>query len=104
MIVSSLFDSWYGFIFWGFAYFEIHRGQWFRGLSRTLESILNVVVLVVGFTFLGAGTYVSVQSIINSYADGNISESLSACSSVSREKKLTTILTEQPFRCTNNGF
>lgn len=29
---------------------------------------LNVIIILIGLFFLGAGTYTSVQSIINSYA------------------------------------
>lgn len=32
----------------------------------------NVVIIIIGFFFLGAGTYASVQSIIDSYAAGTV--------------------------------
>lgn len=79
-------------IFWGAAYFEIHRGRWFKGFGRTVESIINIIILIAGyvsfihlsvkraltlsysrFTILGAGTYVSIKSILISYATGALS-------------------------------
>jgi hypothetical protein len=33
----------------------------------------NVAIVAIGFFFLGAGTYTSIQSIIDSYAAGTVS-------------------------------
>ncbi|KAG7575423.1 hypothetical protein FFLO_00242 [Filobasidium floriforme] len=81
-VISSLFGSWFGFIFWGSAYLKMNRGKPFRGL-HAIESIIAVILIGVGIFILGVGTYASVQSIINSYATGSI---------------------KSPFSCSDNGF
>lgn len=64
-IMSSLFDSFFGFIFWGTAYIrmraEDHGPRFFmvRGIRGWLGFIFNVFLILVGFFFLGPGTYVS---------------------------------------------
>lgn len=45
-----------------------------------LELGLNVFIIMIGLFFLGAGTYTSVQSIIDSYAAGAVS-SVFTCAS-----------------------
>jgi hypothetical protein len=64
-LMSSLFDSFFGFIFWGIAYLRMRRedhGPDFyksRGIRGWLGAILNVWLCLVGGFFLTAGTYVS---------------------------------------------
>ncbi|KAI9050732.1 hypothetical protein LZ554_004852 [Drepanopeziza brunnea f. sp. 'monogermtubi'] len=78
-LMTSLFDSFFGFIFWGVAYIRMRRVdggiEWLQEQSPYGFSMLalNLFIIVIGFFFLGAGTYTSVQSIINSYAEGNVS-------------------------------
>ncbi|KAH6718972.1 transmembrane amino acid transporter protein-domain-containing protein [Leptodontidium sp. MPI-SDFR-AT-0119] len=85
-LMSSLFDSFFGFIFWGVAYIRMKRAdggvQWIReqSLMGCLELGLNVFIIMIGLFFLGAGTYTSVQSIIDSYAAGAVS-SVFTCAS-----------------------
>jgi hypothetical protein len=77
-LMSSLFDSFFGWIFWGVAYIKMRAadlGPDFyrrRGLRGWFGFIMNVFIIIVGFYFLGAGTYASVQSIINDYDAGNV--------------------------------
>jgi len=82
-LISSLFDSWFGFILWGFAYFELNKGQSYAGPRRLAEVIFNVLIIITGVFFFVAGTYASIQSILNSYANGAI---------------------KAPFTCVNSGF
>ncbi|CZS90869.1 hypothetical protein WAI453_003923 [Rhynchosporium graminicola] len=78
-LMSSLFDSFFGFIFWGVAFIRMKRAdggvQWLRNQTMMgyLELGVNVFIIMIGFFFLGAGTYTSVQSIIDSYAAGAVS-------------------------------
>lgn len=64
-LMSSLFDSFFGFIFWGLAYIRMRRldyGPSFitkRGLRGWVGFLINCFWIVVGFFFLGVGTYVS---------------------------------------------
>lgn len=42
-----------------------------RGARSIIGAAVNVTLIAIGFFFLGAGTYVSVQSIIDGYASGS---------------------------------
>ncbi len=78
-LMSSLFDSFFGFIFWGVAYIRMRRVDgginWLheQSLYGYMMLALNLFIISIGFFFLGAGTYVSVESIIESYAAGTVS-------------------------------
>ncbi|KAJ6006179.1 hypothetical protein N7451_004123 [Penicillium sp. IBT 35674x] len=77
-IMSSLFDSFFGFIFWGVAYLRMRRadhGPDFyknRGIRGWLGAIFNVSLILMGLYFLGPGTYASVMSVIISYREGTV--------------------------------
>lgn len=77
-LMSSLFDSFFGFIFWGVAYIRmrrVDRGEdWLKNMTirQQFGLVMNVIIIIIGFFFLGAGTYTSVQSIIDSYASGSV--------------------------------
>lgn len=77
-LMSSLFDSFFGFIFWGVAFIRMRRVDggvtWLRDQTiwGYMELALNVFIIIVGLFFLSAGTYTSVQAIINSYAAGQV--------------------------------
>jgi hypothetical protein len=77
--MSSLFDSFFGFIFWGVAYIRMRRVdggvKWLSEQTSYGYMMLafNIFIILIGLFFLGAGTYTSVQSIIDSYATGNVS-------------------------------
>lgn len=72
-LMSSLFDSFFGFIFWGLAYIRMRRvdyGQDYirsRGLRSWAGFLFNVFLIAIGLFFLGGGTYASVESIIRGY-------------------------------------
>nr|OQN98326.1 hypothetical protein B0A51_18745 [Rachicladosporium sp. CCFEE 5018] len=72
-LMSSLFDSFFGFIFWGVAYLRMRRadyGEGFvtsRGAKSITGAVFNVILILIGLLFLTAGTYASVQSIIDGY-------------------------------------
>ncbi|KJY01997.1 neutral amino acid permease like protein [Zymoseptoria brevis] len=73
-LMSSLFDSFFGFIFWGVAYLRMRKadygpGFWkVRGWKGWAGSIVNVLLIMVGLFFLTGGTYASVESIKMGYA------------------------------------
>jgi hypothetical protein len=75
-LMSSLFDSFFGFIFWGVAYIRMRRVDggvnWLheKSLYGYTMLALNIAIIIIGVLFLGAGTYTSVQSIIDSYDQG----------------------------------
>jgi len=67
--MSSLFDSFFGFIFWGVAYFRMRRADYGpkfwkdRGAKGLIGFVFNIVLCLIGLLFLTAGTYVSFSSI-----------------------------------------
>ncbi|MCJ1475612.1 hypothetical protein MMC13_004275 [Lambiella insularis] len=75
-LMSSLFDSFFGFIFWGVAYFRMRNADfgpgWYskRGLRGYWGTFLNVVIILIGLFMLTAGTYASVDSIVLGYQAG----------------------------------
>ncbi|SNX84979.1 related to neutral amino acid permease [Melanopsichium pennsylvanicum] len=73
-LMSALFDCYFGYIFWAFAFFELYKGQlWVgQGWLRKLETAFQFVLIVAGLFILGPGLYVSVQSIIDNYATGSV--------------------------------
>ena len=71
--MSALFDAWFGFIFWGVAYFRMRKADdgegWLRGhgYRRLFGAAVNAIIILIGLFFLSAGTYSSVESIILGY-------------------------------------
>ena len=63
-LMSSLFDSFFGFIFWGTAYMRMRRADygpgWLsqRGIRGISGFVLNVILILIGLFMLTAGTYV----------------------------------------------
>ncbi|KDQ19048.1 hypothetical protein BOTBODRAFT_153954 [Botryobasidium botryosum FD-172 SS1] len=80
-LMSSIFDSWFGFIFWGMAYLTLYPGEtkW-HGAGRSLETVFNWSLIVLGLYMLVAGTYVSIQSIIDSYHANAVGSAFSCAS------------------------
>lgn len=81
-LMSSLFDCWFGFVFWGVAYFKLRKleykkkgvenvtlGTLFKeaNLRGKLEFITNISLIGIGIYILGPGLYASVDSIVLSY-------------------------------------
>ncbi|CRG85048.1 N amino acid transport system protein [Talaromyces islandicus] len=87
-IMSSLFDSFFGFIFWGVAYIRMrsadHGPDFYktRGIRGWVGFIVNVFLILVGLYFLTAGTYASIKSVILDYKAGTFGD---------------------PFSCADNG-
>ena len=69
-LMSSLFDSFFGFIFWGTAYIRMRQADygpgWIsrRGIRGLSGFALNVIIILIGLYMLTAGTYVSVDASI----------------------------------------
>ncbi|ODV94526.1 hypothetical protein PACTADRAFT_76162 [Pachysolen tannophilus NRRL Y-2460] len=75
-LMSSLFDCWFGFVFWGTAFFRLKQSKYgckvrhlFPKLNPTekIEYFINIFLILAGFYILGPGLYASVESIILSY-------------------------------------
>lgn len=76
-LMSALFDSYIGYFFWPFAWYDIKKTMkepiW-RGQSwwRKGETLFQPILLITGVFLFGPGTYASVQGIIDSYHTGSI--------------------------------
>ncbi|KAH3673366.1 hypothetical protein WICMUC_003685 [Wickerhamomyces mucosus] len=78
-LMSSLFDCWFGFVFWGVAYIRIKQAKYkdqYQGfinfyriltLSEKFNLIINLGLIGCGIFIFGPGTYASVDSIVLSY-------------------------------------
>ncbi|KAK3685358.1 amino-acid permease [Podospora appendiculata] len=77
-LMSSLFDSFFGFIFWGVAYFRMRKADGSialvkdRSLSGYVWVGVNVSIIVVGFFFLTVGSYASVMGIVEAFEAGSV--------------------------------
>ncbi|KAI5953263.1 hypothetical protein KGF54_002634 [Candida jiufengensis] len=81
-LMSSLFDCFFGFIFWALAYFKLRKLYYYKkegvkigyvelfkrsSLIQKGEFILNIIIFALGVYILGPGLYATIQSIIWSY-------------------------------------
>ncbi|KAL6452769.1 mtr N amino acid transport system protein [Candida maltosa Xu316] len=82
-LMSSLFDCFFGFIFWALAYFKLKKLYYQKrtgdsdvsllylfkqgSLITKIEFVLNVIIFGLGLYILGPGLYATIQSIIWSY-------------------------------------
>ncbi len=63
-IMSSTFDSFFGFIFWAVAYFHLNRGRLWAGPKMTTLTIINIIIFFLGLFMLGPGLYTSIKAIV----------------------------------------
>lgn len=84
--MSSLFDSFFGFIFWGVAYFRMRSADDKHGIPRPNKILdwasiaLNIVIILTGVLFLTVGTYASVEGIIEEFEAGTVGKVFSCAS------------------------
>ncbi|GAA5846776.1 hypothetical protein JCM9279_004438 [Rhodotorula babjevae] len=71
-LISSLFSSHFGYTMWAAAWWQMNKGRRTESPRKIVELCVIAVIFVAGMFFFGAGTYASVQSIINSYASGAV--------------------------------
>ncbi|KAF3316549.1 hypothetical protein TWF173_001834 [Orbilia oligospora] len=78
-LMSSVFDSFFGFIFWGMAWINLRQQDygegWLKKLTFTekLSLALNIFLIIVGIFFLTAGTYSVVENIITDFKTDSLS-------------------------------
>lgn len=69
-LLGAAFDSFFGFIFFAFAYWKLYSGKLFAGAGRSVMTIVHVFVLFCGLFLLGPGLYAAVEAIMSDYAGG----------------------------------
>ncbi|ORX35359.1 transmembrane amino acid transporter protein-domain-containing protein [Kockovaella imperatae] len=67
-IMSSAFDSFFGFIFWAVAYWHMNRGSLWSSPLKIALSIANILIFGLGLFMLGPGLYTSIDAIITDYS------------------------------------
>jgi len=69
-LLGAAFDSFFGFIFFAVAYWQLYRGKYFHGLGRSIMTLIHIFVMIVGLFLLGPGLYAAVEAIIADYSAG----------------------------------
>ena len=67
-LLGAAFDSFFGFIYFAVAYWQMFKGNLFSGAPRTVMTAIHIFVLLVGLFLLGPGLYASVEAIIADYS------------------------------------
>jgi hypothetical protein len=67
-LLGAAFDSFFGFIFFAVAYWQLYRKNLFGGVGRTLMTLIHIFVMIVGLFLLGPGLYAAVEAIISDYS------------------------------------
>ena len=80
-LFGATFDSFFGFIFFAAAYWQLHKGKLFNGPWRNVMTVVHVFVTMTGLFLLGAGLHADVEEIMFDYS-GTIIPAFS-CANVS---------------------
>ena len=67
-LLGAAFDSFFGFIFFAIAYWQLYKGRLFNGAGRSVMTVVHVVVMFAGLFLLGPGLYAAVEAIMADYA------------------------------------
>lgn len=67
-LLGAAFDSFFGFIYFAVAYWQLYRNKLFAGAGRTVMTLIHVFVMIVGLFLLGPGLYAAVKAIIADYS------------------------------------
>jgi hypothetical protein len=69
-LLGAGFDSFFGFIFFAVAYWQLFKGKLFSGVFRSVMTVIHVFVMICGLFLLGPGLYAAVEAIIADYSGG----------------------------------
>lgn len=69
-LLGAAFDSFFGFIFFAVAYWQLYKGRLFNGVARSVLTVVHVFVMICGLFLLGPGLYAAVEAIIDDYSGG----------------------------------
>lgn len=69
-LLGAAFDSFFGFIFFAVAYWQMYKRELFSGLGRSILTLIHVLVMLSGLFLLGPGLYAAVKAIISDYSGG----------------------------------
>lgn len=63
-LLGSVFDSFFGFIYFAVAYYVMHRYELFNGAWRSVKTAFHILTMLVGLFLLGPGLYAAVEAIM----------------------------------------
>ncbi|PWY96084.1 amino acid transporter [Aspergillus sclerotioniger CBS 115572] len=78
-LLGAAFDSFFGFIFFAVAYWQLYKRTLFDGPSRSFMTLFHIFVMACGLFLLGPGLYAAVEAIIADYS-GSVSPAFSCAS------------------------
>lgn len=67
-LLGAAFDSFFGFIFFAIAYWQMHRSNLFGGFARSSMTIIHIIIMASGLFLLGPGLYAAIEAIITDYS------------------------------------
>ncbi|KAJ3121057.1 hypothetical protein HK100_012543 [Physocladia obscura] len=67
-LMSAAFDSFFGYIFWSLAWFQLNKGNYFSTPRQTIYFVINATIFLLGLFMLGPGLYTSMEAIIADYS------------------------------------
>lgn len=67
-LLGSAFDSFFGFIFFAIAYYQLYQGKLFSSAGRSIMTVIHVFVMICGLFILGPGLYAAVEAIMSDYS------------------------------------
>lgn len=89
-LMSSLFDCWFGFIFWGVAYLRLKNEKYneincfknFNNLNfiEKIHYIIAISLIFMGIYILGPGLYATISSIVTNF-ENNVYGTVFSCTS-----------------------
>ncbi|KAI8933923.1 hypothetical protein NX059_009616 [Plenodomus lindquistii] len=79
-LLGAAFDSFFGFIFFAVAYWQLYKGRLFNRASRSVNTVTHIFIMACGLFLLGPGLYAAVEAIKADYA-GAVSPAFS-CANV----------------------
>ena len=80
-LLGAAFDSFFGFIFFAIAYYQLYKGKLFATPVRSIMTIVHIFVMFCGLFLLGPGLYAAVKAIMADYS-GTVKPAFS-CANVS---------------------
>jgi hypothetical protein len=67
-LLGAAFDSFFGFIYFAVAYWQLFKGKLFQGAGRSVMTVVHIIVMICGLFLLGPGLYAAVEAIMDDYA------------------------------------
>jgi len=67
-LLGAAFDSFFGFIYFAIAYWQLYKGNLWGSPFRILMTVIHIFVMITGLFLLGPGLYAAVEAIKDDYA------------------------------------